>query len=73
LTFPAFTASATWSIPIFRAASCRGSSWIRTAYFWEPNTCTWATPGTVEMRCDRNVSPYSSSTDSGSVCEVRAK
>ena len=27
-----------------------GSSWARTAYFWEPNTCTWATPLIMEMR-----------------------
>jgi hypothetical protein len=35
-TFPVSTAFATSSIPMLRAASCCGSSWIRTAYFIEP-------------------------------------
>ena len=42
-------------------ASARGSSWMRTAYFCAPNTCTCATPFTVEMRCASVVSAYSSS------------
>ena len=44
----AATAEAISSTPIPRAASASGSSWMRTAYFWLPNTCTWATPSIVE-------------------------
>jgi hypothetical protein len=36
-----------------RVASALGSSWMRTAYFCEPYTCTCATPLTVEIRCAR--------------------
>jgi hypothetical protein len=36
LTLPFCTAVATSSIPMLRAASCWGSSWIRTAYFCDP-------------------------------------
>jgi len=73
LTLPVFTASATSSMPIFRVAMACGSSWMRTAYFWEPYTCTCATPDTIEMRCARNVSAYSSSWESGRVVERSAK
>ena len=41
----------TSSRPMPRAASARGSSWIRTAYFCAPKIATSATPGTVAMRC----------------------
>jgi len=44
--------------------------WMRTAYFCEPNTCTCATPLTVEMRCAMKVVAYSSIAESGSVGEV---
>ena len=63
----------TSSMPIFRTASACGSSWMRTAYFCEPYTCTCATPETIEMRCARYVSPYSSSWESGRVLEVSAR
>src|SRR5256885_17080093 len=46
---------------------------MRTAYFAEPNTWTCATPLTVDRRCARNVSAYSSSADSCSVPDVRAR
>ena len=55
-TLPFCTAVATSSMPILRAASCCGSSWIRTAYFCEPNTDTCATPSTVDSRWARKVS-----------------
>jgi hypothetical protein len=67
LTLPFSTARTTSSIPIRRAVSCWGSSWIRTAYFCDPNTSTWATPATVERRWDRKVSAYSFSSGSGRV------
>ena len=70
LTFCACTALCTSSMPMPRAASCDGSSWIRTAYFCEPYTTTCATPGTIEIRCARRVSPNSSTSDIGSVSEV---
>jgi len=50
LTLALLTASATWLMPMPREASSLGSSWMRTAYFCAPNTCTWATPLTMEMR-----------------------
>src|SRR3989442_13225074 len=46
---------------------------MRTAYFAEPNTWTCATPLTVDRRCARNVSAYSSSADSCRVPDVRAR
>src|SRR6266480_1079338 len=46
---------------------------MRTAYFAEPNTWTCATPLTVDRRCARNVSAYSSSADSWRVLDVRAR
>src|SRR5438552_17999830 len=46
---------------------------MRTAYFAEPNTWTCATPLTVDRRCARNVSAYSSSVDSWRVLDVRAR
>ena len=56
-----------------RLASASGSSCTRTAYFWLPNTCTCATPLTIEMRCAIIVSAYSSTCDSGSVGETSAR
>ncbi len=50
-----------------------GSSWARTAYFWEPYTLTWATPLMVEMRRAIRVWAYSSTAESGSVGELRAR
>src|SRR6266704_388908 len=46
---------------------------MRTAYFAEPNTWTCATPLTVDRRCARNVSAYSSSADSWRVLDVKAR
>src|SRR2546421_12869504 len=46
---------------------------MRTAYFAEPNTWTCATPLTVDRRCARNVSAYSSSADNGRVPDVSAR
>src|SRR6266487_4182600 len=46
---------------------------MRTAYFAEPNTWTCATPLTVDRRCARNVSAYSSSADNWRVPEVKAR
>src|SRR2546426_930007 len=70
---PADTATVTSSRPIPRAASAFGSTWIRTAYLPDPNTCTCAPPLTVDKRCARNVSAYSSNTDSGRVPDVKAR
>ena len=72
LTLCELTAVATSSIPIFRYASAVGSSWMRTAYLADPNTCTCATPSTIERRCDNSVSPTSSSCCSESVVDVSA-
>ena len=47
-----------------------GSTWTRTAYFWEPKTWTWATPLTMEMRWAIRVSAYSSTSDRGRVGEL---
>jgi len=55
-------ARATSSIPISRAASFCGSSWMRTARFCAPYTFTWATPETIEIRCAISVSAYSLSS-----------
>ncbi len=71
-TLPFCTAVATSSIPMLRAESCCGSSWMRTAYFCEPYTCTCATPSTVDSRWARNVSAYSSSCDNGIVFDLSA-
>ena len=60
-------------MPICRAASARGSAWMRTAYFCGPNTCTCATPLMVEMRCAMKVVAYSLMEESGSVGEVSAR
>src|SRR2546427_2778813 len=46
---------------------------MRTAYFAEPNPWTCATPLTVDRRCARNVSAYSSSADNWRVLDVRAR
>src|SRR3989338_10510414 len=59
-------------MPIWRAASREGSSWMRTAYFCEPKTSTWATPLTIEMRWARTLWAYSSTVERGSVGELRA-
>ena len=55
-------------MPMPRAESLRGSRSTRTAYLAAPNSCTWATPLTIEMRC-AIVSAYSLTVDSGSVAE----
>ena len=60
LTLPRAMACSTSSMPMPRVASARGSTCTRTAYFWEPNTKTWATPLMVEIRCARFVCAYSS-------------
>ena len=52
--------------------SCRGSSWMRTAYFCAPYTSTCATPPTMESRCAMVVSPYSSSAEIGTSVLVSA-
>ena len=56
-----------------RRPACSGSTCTRTAYFGAPNTCTCATPSTMEMRCAIMVSAYSSRSDSGMVGEVRKR
>jgi len=65
-------ASATSLMPMFRLVSRSGSSRTRTAYFWEPYTCTWATPLTMEIRSPRVVAAYSLRVDSGSVSDFMA-
>ena len=60
-------ADATSSMPICRAASCVGSTSMRTAYFCAPKTLTCATPLTIDRRCARTVSAYWSTCESGSV------
>ena len=60
-------------MPIPRATSACGSTCTRTAYFCDPNTDTCATPSTVDMRCARKVSAYSSNADSDSVGELTAR
>ena len=62
-------ALATSSIPIARAASSRGSTSIRTAYFWEPKTSICATPATIDSRCAIDCCAYSSIIDKGSVAD----
>src|ERR1035437_8125055 len=54
-----------------RLANSLGSTWMRTAYFAEPKTCTCATPSTMEMRCAIMVSAYSSRSLRRMVGEVR--
>ena len=73
LTLAFLTASPTSSMPRPRLARPLGSNWMRTAYFCDPKTWTWATPFTMEMRCAMRVSPYSSTVDRGRVSEVRAR
>ena len=63
------TAVATSSMPIERAASSRGSTSIRTAYFWEPKTSICATPGNIDSRWAIDCCAYSSIIDSGSVAD----
>ena len=73
LTFAAWIASLTVPIAMPRDDSALGSSWTRTAYFWAPNTETCATPFNAEMRCASTFSAYSSSCESGSMRDVRAR
>src|SRR5262249_31367496 len=54
-------------------ASLRGSSCARTAYFCVPNTCTWATPLTMDKRCATVVCAASSTSDRRIVDELRAR
>src|SRR6266436_2174067 len=61
------------SMPMPIEASASGSAWTRTANFCPPKTWTWATPGSVEMRCAIITSAYSSTTESGSVSEARVR
>ena len=61
------------SIPMPWADSFRGSTSIRTAYFWGPNTWTCATPFTIEMRCEIVESAYSFTVESGNVGERRTR
>ena len=56
-----------------RAASSRGSTCARTAYFCGPKMETCATPGVVEMRWARSVSAYSFTSESRSVGERTAR
>ena len=58
---------------MLRDCSACGSIWMRTAYFCAPCTWTCATPETVESRCARKVSAYSSSAESDSVEELSAR
>ena len=67
------TDDATSSMPIERAASSRGSTSIRTAYFCEPNTLTCATPLTIEIRWATTDCAISSSVESGSVDDRRMR
>ena len=73
LTFAFCTASDTSSMPTPRLASASGSSRTRTAYFCAPLTWTWATPLTIEMRWAMSVSAYSSTVESLTVGELRAR
>ena len=68
-TLALLIALATSSMPMLCAASLRGSTSTRTAYFAAPNTFTCATPLTIEIRCAIVDSAYSSMSDSGSVGE----
>src|SRR5207244_4495618 len=70
LTLAREMAASTSSRPMPRAASARGSTCTRTAYFCEPKIVTCATPLTVEMRWARNVCAYSSTVYSGCVGEL---
>src|SRR6478672_3679457 len=60
-------------MPIWRVASCIGSTSIRTAYFCEPKTFTCATPLTIERRCASTCSAYWSICESGSVGEFSVR
>src|SRR5262245_4155829 len=60
-------------MPILRDARRAGSAWILTAYFCAPKTFTCATPDSVEMRCARSVSAYSSTWLIGSVADERTR
>ncbi len=54
-------------------ASAAGSTCTRTAGFWPPLIDTSPTPGSCEIFWARFVSARSSTLDSGSVSEVRAR
>jgi hypothetical protein len=69
---PRWTAVKTSSMPICRYESAVGSSWMRTARFCEPKTSTWETPLTIEIRCARTFSAYSSTSESDRVSEKTA-
>src|SRR6187200_1997465 len=56
-------------MPIPLAARARGSTSIRTAYFCEPITLTWATPLIIDSRCAMVDCAYSSSVDNGNVSD----
>ena len=56
-------------MPMPLDARARGSTSIRTAYFCEPITFTWATPLIIDRRCAMVDCAYSSSVDSGSVSD----
>ncbi len=73
LTFQFRSAASTSLMPICRAASACGSSWACMAYFCPPNTCTWATPETCEIRCAMRVSANSSRLHGGSVVDVTTR
>src|SRR6476661_7603377 len=60
-------------MPIWRDASCVGSTSMRTANFCAPNTLTPATPLTIESRCASTVSAYWSTSDSGIVFELSVR
>ncbi len=71
--FQSLMAVPTSSRPIWCAASLLGSTCTRTAYLADPNTCTCATPETIETRCATIVSAYSSRSESRIVDEVTKK
>src|SRR6266849_3486808 len=69
--FQAEMAAETSLMPIFLATSLSGSSCTRTAYLAAPCTCTCETPLSMAMRGAIMFSAKSSSSASGSVCDVR--
>src|SRR5947209_9813149 len=71
-TLPCAMAFCTSSMPTPRAASLRGLTRTRTAYFCEPKTLTWATPEMVDSRCASCVSAYSFRRDIGMLGELMA-
>ena len=65
-------AACTSLTPSPRDASASGSSWTRTAYFWLPKICTWATPSIVDRAGANTCWAKASSFDSGVVSLRRA-